>query len=221
MEDVRHLEFFAVNSKEILDKQVDSYRQQHSYAGTIIGITALFIPFFFTSLGTFHIIRYVSVIPIALFIWAILLMLNLFKTKPLDQAYNVEKYEELLTKTYKEILLSEIEANLHSYAKNKIITEKGNKNYVRAMKLITIALLFSILLIFANQFFKIEKVPTKFLIVTVKSTTKNNAISYPVKVLPIACLNIWRVKKMCESYNYIRFFCNNYLPENNELCQVL
>jgi len=165
MEDLKQLEFIATNSKEILDKQVDSYRQQHSYAGTIIGITALFIPFFLSSLGAFHFIRFVSVIPIALFIWAILLLLNLFKTKPLDQAYNVEKYQELLTNTYKEILLSEIEANLQSYNKNKIITEKGNKNYIRAMKLITIALLFSIVLIFTNQFFKIEKVPTKFLIV--------------------------------------------------------
>ena len=165
MEDLKQLEFIATNSKEILDKQVDSYRQQHSYAGTSIGITALFIPFFLSSLGAFHFIRFVSVIPIALFIWAILLLLNLFKTKPLDQAYNVEKYQELLTNTYKEILLSEIEANLQSYNKNKIITEKGNKNYIRAMKLITIALLFSIVLIFTNQFFKIEKVPTKFLIV--------------------------------------------------------
>ena len=141
MEDLRHLEFFVVNSKEIVEKQVDSYRQQHSYAGTIIGVTALFIPFFLSSLvGTFIVIQLISVIPIALFIWAILLMLNIFKTKPLDQAYNVEKYQILLSKTYKEILLSEIEANSNSYSKNKIITEKGNKNYVTAVRLTTIAL---------------------------------------------------------------------------------
>ena len=165
MEDLRYLEFFAIDSKEILEKQVDSYRQQHSYAGTIIGITALFIPFFFSNLvRTYLVIQFVSVVPIALFIWAILLMLNIFKTKPLDQAYNVKKYQELLTKTYKEILLSEIEANSQSYSKNKIIIEKANKNYISAVKLITIALLFSILLLFTNQFFKIEKVPTKFII---------------------------------------------------------
>lgn len=39
MEDLKHLEFLAVNSKEIIEKQVDSYRQQHSYVGTIIGVT--------------------------------------------------------------------------------------------------------------------------------------------------------------------------------------
>jgi hypothetical protein len=165
MEDLRYLEFFAIDSKEILEKQVDSYRQQHSYAGTIIGITALFIPFFFSNLvRTYLVIQFISVVPIALFIWAILLMLNIFKTKPLDQAYNEKKYKMLLTKTYKEILLSEIEANSQSYSKNKMIIEKANKNYITAVKLITIALLFSIVLLFANQFFKIEKVPRKFII---------------------------------------------------------
>jgi len=59
MDDLRHLEFFAVNSKEIVEKQVDSYRQQHSYAGTIIGVTALFIPFYLSSLvGSFQIIQF-------------------------------------------------------------------------------------------------------------------------------------------------------------------
>jgi len=128
MEDLRDLEFFATNSKKIVEKQVDSYRQQHSYAGTIIGVTALFIPFFLSSLvGTFHVIQFISVVPIALFIWAILLMLSIFRTKPLDQSYNVEKYQLLINKSYKEILLSEIEANTNSYTKNRLITEKGNK----------------------------------------------------------------------------------------------
>jgi len=177
MEDIRHLEFFAINSKEIVEKQVDSYRQQHSYAGTIIGVTALFIPFFLNSLvGTFIVIQFISVVPIMIFIWAILLMLNIFKTKPLDQAYNIDKYQVLLTKTYKEILLSEIEANTNSYNKNKIITEKGNKNYVTAVRLTTMALLFSIVLLFANQFFKIEKIPTKVQVVNIKKTNEPNSI---------------------------------------------
>ena len=46
MEESQHPEFFAANSKEIIEKQIDSYRQQHSYAVTIIGTAALFIPSF-------------------------------------------------------------------------------------------------------------------------------------------------------------------------------
>jgi len=187
MEDLRLLEFFAVNSKEIVEKQVDSYSQQHSYAATIIGVTALFIPFFLSILvGTFIVIQFISVVPITIFIWAILLMLNIFKTKPLDQAYNVEKYQVSLTKTYKEILLSEIEANTHSYSQNKIITEKGNKHYITGVRLTTIALLFSIVLLFTNQFFKIEKVPTKVQVINTKTATKYNSINDTITKLPVA-----------------------------------
>jgi hypothetical protein len=162
VENLRHLEFLAVNSKEIVEKQVDSYRQQHSYAGTIIGATALFIPFFLGSFdGTSQIIQFISIIPTAFFICSILLMLSIFRTKPLDQAFNVIKYKDLLTKTYKDILLYEIEANSHAYTINRIITEKGNKRYSAGVSLTIAALLFSIVLILANKFIKIEKAPTK------------------------------------------------------------
>ena len=118
MEDLKHLEFLAVNSKEIIEKQVDSYRQQHSYAGTIIGATALFIPFFLSSLdSTNQIIQFILILPMACFIWSILLLQSIFRTKPLDQAFSVAKYKELLMKSFKEILLYEIEANAaHTYS---------------------------------------------------------------------------------------------------------
>jgi hypothetical protein len=48
---------------------------------------------------------------VAFFIVAILLLLSLFRSKPLDQAFAVVKYKELLIKSYKEILLYEIDAN--------------------------------------------------------------------------------------------------------------
>jgi hypothetical protein len=166
MEDLKHLEFLAVNSKEIIEKQVDSYRQQHSYAGTIIGATALFIPFFLSSLdATFQVIQIISIVPITLFIWAILLMLSIFRTEPLDQAFSVAKYHDLIDQPYKEILLYEIEANTHSYNMNKIMTERGNKRYSKGIKLTTIALLISIVVITANKLINIEKAPTKVQVV--------------------------------------------------------
>jgi len=166
-EDLKNLEFLAVNSKEIIEKQVDSYRQQHSYAGTIIGATALFIPFFLSSLdNSFRVVQFVLIIPIALFIWAMLLLLSIFSTKPLDQAFTVSKYKDLISKTFREILLYEIEANSRSYKLNSKITEKGNKRYATGIRVATIALLISIVLMMANKFFKIEKVPTKVQVVS-------------------------------------------------------
>jgi len=174
-EDLRHIEFLAVNSKEIIEKQVDSYRQQHSYAGTIIGFTVLYIPFFLSSLnGSNHIIQLISIVAVALFIVSILLMLNIFRGKPLDQAQSVIKYKELLAKSYKEILLYEIEANKVAYIKNNVITLKGNKRYMQGVGLTTIAILISIILLLSNTFIEIEKTPTKVVVVNngKMSTTK-------------------------------------------------
>jgi hypothetical protein len=166
MEDQKTLEFLAVNSKESIEKQVDSYRQQHSYAGTIIGAIALFIPFFLGSFdGTSLVIQYISIIPIAFFIYSILLMLSIFRTKPLDQAFNVTKYKKLLPKTYKEVLLFEIEANTRSYTINEAITSKGNRRYSVGVRLTIIALLASIVLILVNKFIGIEKAPVKVKVV--------------------------------------------------------
>jgi hypothetical protein len=172
-EDLRHLEFLAVNSKEIIEKQVDSYRQQHSYAGTIIGVTVLFIPFFLNGLGnTLKIIQIISTVPIAFFIGAILSMLNIFRTSPLDQAFSVKKYHELMHTSYKEILLYEINANTNSYNKNSALTEKGNRSYVRGVSLTTIAIFISIVLLLVNKFIDIEKVPAKIQIIDGNGTTK-------------------------------------------------
>lgn len=186
MEELKNLEFLAVNSKEIIEKQVDSYRQQHTYAGTIIGATALYIPFFLGGLdGTSLVVQFISILPIACFIYAILLMLSIFRTRPLDQAFNVIKYVSLLEKTYKEILLFEIEANSHSYSLNKRITERDSKRYSNGVNLTMVALLCSIVLITANKFVTIEKLPTKVQVVNVKKSP-NGSPSDSINVIQVA-----------------------------------
>jgi hypothetical protein len=170
MEDIKVLEFLANNSKEIIEKQVGSYRQQHTYAGTIIGFTVLYIPFFLNSLEkSTQILQVISIVPIAIFIGSILLMLRIFRGKALDQALSVIKYKELLTKSYKEILLYEIEANKLSYLKNNIITKQGNKKYMQGAGLTTIAIILSIILLLISTFLSIEKAPTKVQVVNLKT----------------------------------------------------
>jgi hypothetical protein len=92
---------------------------------------------------------------------------------------------ELSAKTYKEILLFEIEANSHSYTINKIITEKGNKRYSRGVSLTIIALLFSIVLILANKFIGIEKAPAKVQVVNIKKLTGSNSINDSSNARPL------------------------------------
>ena len=62
-------------------------------------------------------------------------------------------------------MLSEIDANSHSYNINKRTTEKGNKRYSMGVSLTIIALLFSIVLILVNKFIGIEKTPAKVQVV--------------------------------------------------------
>lgn len=181
-EDLRHFEFLANNSKEIIEKQVDSYRQQHSYAGTIIGFTVLFIPFFLNSLdGSNQLLQFISILPIAMFIGSILLMLSIFRGKPLDQALSVTKYKELLKKSYKEILLYEIEANKTSYIKNNGFTIKGNKRYMQGVGLTTIAILISIVLLLVSTFLAIEKSPTKVQVVNPLQKPNNRTTDKSLK----------------------------------------
>ncbi len=166
MEDLKHLEFLAVNSKEIIEKQVDSYRQKHSYAGTIIGATALYITFFLSGMdGNIPVTQLISVVPILLFIWSILLLLSIFRTKPLDQAFSVKKYDELMDKSLKEVLLYEIHANTHSFNLNVLKTEKIGKRFSLAIKLVTIALISSFILMMVGKFITLDKKPTKVKVV--------------------------------------------------------
>lgn len=92
-------------------------------------------------------------------------MLSIFKGKPLDQALSVEKFQTLIKKSYKEILLFEIEANKVSYIKNSTITRKGNKRYSIGIGLTTIAIMIAIVLLLASSFIAIEKLPTKVQVV--------------------------------------------------------
>jgi len=180
--DLRHIEFLAINSKEIIEKQVDSHRQQHSYAATIIGFTVLFIPFFLNSLdGSNQVLQFISILPIALFIGSILLMLSIFRGKPLDQALSVTKYKELLTKSYKEILLYEIEANKGSYLKNNVATRKANKRYTQGIGFTTIAIIIAIVMLLLSTFLAIEKKPTK---VQVVNPTQELTHTIPHDTLP-------------------------------------
>lgn len=108
-------------------------------------------------------------------------MLSIFRGKPLDQALSVTKYKALLTKSYKEILLFEIEANKGSYEKNYAATLKANKRYMQGIGLTTIAIIISIVMLLLSTFLAIEKKPTK--VQVVNSAKNQTSISSQDNVL--------------------------------------
>lgn len=155
--DFKDLEFLAGKSKEMIEKQVSAFRQKNTYAGTIMGMAALFIPFFLSGMNdSYFVIQLLSIIPVVLMIWAILIMLSILRTQPLDVAFKVEKFNELINEKYENILLYEIGANTSSFIDNRHISEKANNKYNFGVKLTIAALLLSVSLLLINKFYKPE-----------------------------------------------------------------
>ncbi len=175
MSELKELEFLAEKSKELLDKQITSYRQKHSNSGTIITVLALFIPFFLSGLdNSYLIIKILALFPIGFLVWAIVLLIQVLRSKSLDQGFHIDKFDELVNKPYEEILLYEIGANRDSFADNKAISDKSNNRYNLAIKLTVIAIILSTLLLLANEFFKPNQEPIEVKILNQNNMSKDN-----------------------------------------------
>ncbi len=109
----------------------------------------------------YPIVQYLSLIPIGLFVWAIILMLGVLRTKLMYQFFAVDKFKDLVNTDYEKILLYEIGANNDSYRDNKPIDLEINKNYNFGVKLTTISIIISVGLLLANNFWQPEKPATK------------------------------------------------------------
>ena len=170
------LEFLASKSNDFIDKQISSYRHKHSNAGSIITIITLFVPFFLNGLDNSYLfLKICSIIPVIVLLWAIILFINILKTKSLDQGFNVSKFDELINKSYEEILIYEIGANKSSFIDNQKILDKTNISYFFAIKLTVFAIMFSSLLLLTNNFLKteVEKI-TKVEIIKTKNMIPEN-----------------------------------------------
>ncbi|KOP38883.1 MULTISPECIES: hypothetical protein [unclassified Flavobacterium] len=153
--DLKDLEFLATKSKELIERQVASYRQHHSNSGIIMTVLALFIPFFLNGLGdSYLMIRILAIIPTGILIWAIILLIQVLRSRPLYQGANFKLIDELVNDSYENILLSEIGANKDSFNDNEQITAKYNSQYNFAIKLTLVAIVLSTLLLFSNQIFR-------------------------------------------------------------------
>ncbi|MFH0756361.1 MAG: hypothetical protein V2B15_03640 [Bacteroidota bacterium] len=184
MSDIKQIEFLAEKSKEMVEKQIDSYRQKHSNAGIIIGVVALFIPFFLNGLdNAYPIVQYLSILPIGFFVWATIQMLEVLRTKKLYQFFSVDKFKDLVNAKYEDILLYEIGANNDSYRDNKPVDEKVNRKFNLGIKLTTISIIISVGLLLANNFYQPKKEPTQVQIVNIDEMPDKEKTEKP-KVIP-------------------------------------
>lgn len=164
--ELKDLEFLADKSHQLLDKQITSYRQKHSNSGIIITVLTLFIPFFLSGLdNSYTIVKLIALLPIILIVWAIILLIQVLRSKPLDQGFHVDKFDELINKSYEDILLYEIGANKGSFTDNQKISELSNNKYNYAISLTVVSIILSSSLLLTNEFFKPEEKPTEIKII--------------------------------------------------------
>jgi hypothetical protein len=152
-----NLEFLAVKSKELIDKQIASYRQQHTTASSIIAIVALFIPLFLGGLtDSYEWIQYASVLPVLLFLIATcFLLFHVFLSRSLSQALNFDEFQRLVNANdLEKTLLFEIGANRSSFQDNKSILRSRNRYYNISVNLTILGIVISVVLLMLNKFFK-------------------------------------------------------------------
>lgn len=148
---MKDLEFLAEKAKELLDRQIESYRSNHTKAGTIIGISAIFIPvFMFVIDKTSPIIQLLSILPLLGFGYSLYIMLKVLHSTPLDQGFNPEKFDELVNEDYEDILLYEIGAKRDSFIDNEIISQRLTRKFNRGLRTTIFAIALSMLLLFGN-----------------------------------------------------------------------
>ncbi len=163
---IEKLEFLADKSKDFIEKQISSYRQKHANSSTIITVLALFIPFFLNGLeDSFLAVKILSIIPIGILLYSIILLIQVLRTSPLDQGFHVDKFDELINKDYEDILIYELGANKSSFIDNKKKVDAANDKYNIAIKLTVIAIVISSLLLLFNEFHKPNSKPTEVSIV--------------------------------------------------------
>jgi hypothetical protein len=153
--DLETAKYLADKSKEMIEKQINTHRQKQANAATIIGVNALFIPFFLSGLSdAMMVIKILSIIPILGIGFAIFLLLRTYMLNPLNQGLAIAVYDEAINKPFNEAILFEIGVNRDSYINNNKILDGLNKSYSWAVTLTMSAIGFSIIMLTINMFFK-------------------------------------------------------------------
>jgi uncharacterized membrane protein (DUF106 family) len=215
MKDLKDLEFLAEKSKEMIEKQIESTRQKKSNAGTIMGVITLFIPFFINGLdNSYKFVQYLSILPIGILVWAIIIMLGVLRAELMFEFFSVEKFKNLVNEDYEQILLYEIGANNDSFRDNKPIDEEINKNYNFGIKLTIISIIISVVLLLFNNFWHPQKQVTKIQLINTNSMENNKKV---VKTRIIPTVPIKDRERLNEGVDKPK---HNIIPKPNQTIKV-
>ncbi|MBU0712334.1 hypothetical protein KKA87_10490 [bacterium] len=209
------LKFIAEKSKYLIDTQIQSYRSLFTKAGTIIGITSVFLPLFLFIINTSHLlIKIVSIIPIIVLVIGLIRMLLVMKSPPLFRGYGENKFEELLDLDEISLYISEISANKKSVEENDVLLAKQNRHYNKGIFCFIFAIVFSVLLLCTDIFIKTINGGYKM---TEENTKKDEVQTdqQPQKVKKLLDVDIKDLKRVSEGKE-IKSETGKIITETNE-----
>lgn len=153
--EIKNLEFLVIKSRELLQEQLKAYENYTSKSGILISVSSLFIPFAISFTTTNEIgtkIKIISIFPVLLMIYSLLILLKVLKPKGLDHGFNFEQFEKLIPRKHSEVLLYEIGANKSSFKDNNKIVAKQSENFKKGVRYIMISSISLIILTVINSF---------------------------------------------------------------------
>jgi hypothetical protein len=151
--DIETAKYLAEKSKEWIGKQMETYREKRSVASTIIGLNALFIPFFLGGIADSVLwVKYMAGIPTILICIALYYLIRIYYLQRLSQGLDKSGYGDAINKSYEHAILYEIGVNKQCIENNDVILENVNKSYKRGILFTQLAIGLSVIVLSLNMY---------------------------------------------------------------------
>lgn len=142
-------------SKEILNKQIESYNSLQKKAQIAIGATSIFFTTFLAFIkDTNQIIKIASLLPLVLIIVGMYLAIYVIHPRGISTGIKVNEIENLLNLDLKSLQLKKIALYKRCVELNMSLLKRISTNYRNSMTCIALAVLFSIILFYVNIIIK-------------------------------------------------------------------
>ncbi|MCO5268732.1 MAG: hypothetical protein M9897_07545 [Brumimicrobium sp.] len=151
-ETIEKLNYLSTKSKELLDRQISTYRTHHFKAGIVISILSIFTPLFISNTKVENcILNYLIICSLISVLLSIILMVKILKSEKLDQGFNPNQLDSLVNKDFKDIILFEIGAKRESFVANAKKVSKQNKIFNIGLNLAVLGIILSIVSIIISK----------------------------------------------------------------------
>lgn len=142
-QEIQQIKLIVENSRLALSNNLVSFDTNNTKAGVFISISAFSIPLFLNIFSAGHISfiwTFYLFIPIFVSLIGLYFFICALKTKKVDNGLSHNKYDSLVNKPLKEILLFEMGCNKDSINKNLLILEKQESQIKYGLNLTLIGL---------------------------------------------------------------------------------